>query len=88
MNVYKIYDNATYWVAAKTMREALDHYWECGHAADDDFVEVERLYPKQARMVEIKVERLINGQMAEMAGNAYDLAQEEGPGVIGCSEWP
>ena len=85
MNVYEIDDGAIY-VAATGTQAAVKIYWEALVNAgcrleDDDGFEIHEVTENRARHILINVDGL--GQQ-----DAWTLAQKEGPGVLGCSEWP
>ena len=85
MKVYEIDDGSIYFVAATGIREAVKLYWKAlddtGGGDEDRHLNVYEVIEKRARHITINV----NDERQE---NAWTLAQQEGPGVLGCSEWP
>lgn len=85
MKVYEIDDGAIYFVAATGIREAIRLYWrtvgETDTNDDDNGITAHEVAENRARHILINLED-------ERQENAWTLAQAEGPGVLGCSEWP
>ncbi len=84
MKVYEIDDGAIYFVAASDIREAVRFYWkivdETGTSGDGNGFDAHEISDVRALHI------LINSDGRQE--NAWALAQRDGPGVLGCSEWP
>lgn len=85
MKVYEIDDGAIYFVAATGIREAIQLYWrgidDSGSGGDDIHLDANEVTENRARHITINVDD-------KRKQDAWTLAQQEGPGVLGCSEWP
>jgi hypothetical protein len=86
IRVYEVDDGAIYFVAAITIRHAIQLYFKtiddtgCGDD-DNSNLEIAEVAEQRARHITINVDD-------ETQQDAWTLAQQEGPGVLGCSEWP
>ncbi len=84
VRVWELDDGATYWIAAPTLREALRLYFACLDLTGEgitDSLTIDEAFEGKSRTIEIVED---NGTSV----NAWDLARRDGPGVLGCSEWP
>jgi hypothetical protein len=87
MNVYKVEDGATIWVAATDIQSALRAmdicYRDSGAGWPDEHISVNLVTEAMARKVRVNLEE--EGQTR----SAWELAQEcTGSSVIGGSDWP
>jgi len=86
LEVFKVDDGCTYWIAATSVRGALEQYWEALAASGSDDPEesltVDRVTEVRARSVKIRDE------IGDREISAWALAEEsETPTLLGCSEW-
>lgn len=85
MRVFEVDDGAIYFVAATGTREAVRLYWkaldDAGCGDDEAHLDVHEVTEDRARHITINA-------TDNTKQDAWTLAQQEGPGVLGCSEWP
>lgn len=88
MKIYQVEVGATYWVVAKSLRQAFDTVWRCWE--EEQFLEeldeggtlsIDEVSEIRARKIQI----VEDGK----AQTLWSLGQEfTEPLVVGCSEWP
>ena len=92
MKVYEVEVGATYWVAAKNLRQAVDTVWRCweneGSLADVDeggTLSVEEVSEERARKLKLTDDD--GGGTRSLWDFVRDQTEKNEPEVVGCSEW-
>lgn len=96
MKLYEVNDGATYWVAARNAREAIDlmwqHYEEMGmlEEVEDSYFHVDPMSLERAEKLRIYHDdgQLWDGQRGEYDTLISCFKSAEEACILGCSEWP
>ena len=84
IDVYEVDDGATYWVAAESMKGAIDvmwQYYESAGTLEENPFQIEQATAARADKSVIKTEEGVRS-VSEWACAAKE------PTILGCSEWP
>ena len=92
MKVYKVEVGATYWVAAKNLRQVVDTVWQCWEeegsledAETGSSLSIEEVPEERARKIKIRDDNL--GGERSLWDFVRDQAEKGESAVVGCSEW-
>lgn len=92
MKIYEVEVGATYWVAAKNLRQALDTVWRCweGEDALEDvetggMLSIEEVSEERARKLKIRDNDL--GGERSLWDFVRDRDEKDESAVVACSEW-
>jgi hypothetical protein len=86
LQVFEVDDGCTYWIAATSVRSALEQYWctlaASGSSDPEESLTVDLVTEARAKSVKIRDE------IGDREISAWALAAEaEAPTLLGCSEW-
>lgn len=91
LKLYEVETGATYWVAARNLRQAVDTVWACWEAedaledVDESGFEIEPVVEERARKIKVRDDD-VGGERT--LWDFFRDQQETGDAqVIACSEW-
>lgn len=92
MKIYEVEVGATYWVAAKNMRQAVDTVWRCWEEESSledvesgDSLSIETVTEERARKIKVRDDNL--GGERSLWDFVRDQDEKGESAVVACSEW-
>lgn len=92
MKIYEVEVGATYWVAAKNMRQAIDTVWRCWEeesALEDvetgETLSIDTVSEERARKIKVRDDNL--GGERSLWDFVRDQDEKGESAVVACSEW-